>query len=165
MRINLLIVLLLISLSLQAQIGYQLAVLNNATGEPRANESVKVDLTITNSAGGTVFTGSQTAMTNEFGIASLTVGDSETFANVDWNKLPLYISATVDGKLIAKTQILSVPVAEYVKYTGTLSKELLCSKVWKRWSTEYTFYEDGTYKKSDYDYPDIYLEYTLYVET
>ena len=116
-----------------AQIGYQVALLNTATGEARANETVTVELTINNSAGTTIYSGSQTATTNELGILSLAVGDATTFDNVDWSKLPLYISATVDGTLIGRTQILNVPVAEYAKRTGTLTvgKTLLwCVEKW-----------------------------------
>lgn len=148
-------------MSTHAQIGYQVAILNSATGEPRANESVKVDLSITNSAGGTIFSGSQTAMTNEFGIASLAVGNSETFSGVDWNKLPLYISATVDGHLISKTQILSVPLAEYAKTSGNIITEDMLLGTWAiNWKEsgpgyngaivtvnfvlKYTFSSDGT---------------------
>lgn len=113
-----------------AQIGYQVALINNATGEPRALETVAVDVEISNSAGVVIATSRQSATTNELGLLSLTVGDSDTFANVDWTKLPLFISATVDGTLIGKTQILSVPVAEYAKHTGELTVEKLCSKTW-----------------------------------
>ena len=38
-----------------SQIGYQVALINNATGEPRAMETVRVDLEITNSAGNVIF--------------------------------------------------------------------------------------------------------------
>ena len=123
----------LISFCANAQIGYQVALLNTATGEARANETVTVELTISDSAGATIYTGSQTATTNELGILSLAVGDATTFDNVDWSKLPLYISATVDGTLIGRTQILNVPVAEYAKRTGTLTvgKTLLwCVEKW-----------------------------------
>lgn len=48
-----------------------------------------------------------------------------TFADVDWTKLPFYIEATVDGTLIGKSQLLSVPVAEYAKRTDELPKELI----------------------------------------
>ena len=115
---------------ISAQIGYQVTVLDTATGEPRANESISATITITDAAGGTICSDVKTATTDEFGVLSLEVGNSDTFADVDWNKLPLYISATVDGVMIGRTQVLSVPVAEYAKQTGTLTKEILCSKTW-----------------------------------
>jgi len=129
-----------------AQIGYQVALLNTATGEARANETVSVSLTISNSAGTAIYSGSQTATTNEFGILSLSVGDATTFDGVDWSKLPFYISATVDGTLIGKTQILNVPVAEYAKRTGVLTKEILCSKTWHGMliNSDLSFFSNGS---------------------
>ena len=114
----------------KAQIGYQVTVLDNASGEPRANESITATISISDAAGGTICSDVKTATTDEFGVLSLEVGNSGTFANVDWNKLPLYISATVDGVMIGRTQILSVPVAEHAKHSGTLTKEILCSRTW-----------------------------------
>lgn len=136
------------------QIGYQVALLDKATGEPRVNETVAVDLTISDSAGGTIYSGSQTATTNEFGMLSLAVGDTTTFSNVDWSKLPLFISATVDGTLLGRTQILSVPVAEHAKHTGTLTKEKLCSKIWTSDNSFYTwtFKLDGTFTKTEREF-------------
>lgn len=115
-------------LSSNAQIGYQVALINNATGEPRAMENVSVNLSITNNEGKTLYSGTQSATTNDFGILSLSVGDANTFKNVDWTKLPFFISAEVDGILIGKTQILSVPVAEHANHTGYLSPEKLNGK-------------------------------------
>lgn len=98
-----------------AQIGYQVALLNTATGKPRAGETVNATVTLTNKESTVIYTGTQKATTNDFGILSLTIGDADTFKNVDWSKLPLYISVSVDGVLIGKSQVLSVPVAETAK--------------------------------------------------
>ncbi len=123
---------ILMAFTAKAQIGYQVTVLDTATGEPRANETITATISISDAAGGTICSDVKTATTDEFGVLSLEVGNSGTFANVDWNKLPLYISATVDGVMIGRTQVLSVPVAEYAKQTGTLTKEILCSKTWTK---------------------------------
>ncbi len=112
-----------------AQIGYQVSLLNSATGEPRANETVGVTLEITNSEGAVVCQESTSATTNEFGVLSLSVGSSNTFANMDWSKLPLYISATVDGVMVGRSQILTVPVAEAAKTLVNVDPELIC-KTW-----------------------------------
>ena len=96
----------------QAQIGYQVSLLNTATGEPRANVTVSAEVTITDSEGNTIHTGTQQATTNDFGVLSLTVGDAATFANADTGKMPFFIAVSVDGTLIGRSQILSVPVAE-----------------------------------------------------
>ena len=50
----------------QAQIGYQVSLLNTATGEPRANVTVSAEVTITDSEGNTIHTGTQQATTNDF---------------------------------------------------------------------------------------------------
>ena len=98
-----------------AQIGYQIALLNTATGEARANTSVNATVTITDSANGVVYTGTQRVTSNDFGILSLVIGDANTFSNVDTSKMPFFIEVSVDGTLIGKSQILSVPVAEVAK--------------------------------------------------
>ena len=120
-----------------AQIGYQVSLLNNATGEPRANETVAVTVKITNSEGGTVCSETKTETTNDFGVLSMTVGSDAVFAKTDWSKLPFYISATVDGILIGRSQLLSVPVAECAK-TLPSCKDKIMSKTWKR-----TFYDNS----------------------
>ena len=124
------IVVMMCSLSASAQIGYQVSVLDQATGEPRANENVSVLIELTNSAGDVILAESKAAVTNDFGVVSLQIGSESTFDGMDWSKLPLFISATVDGVLIGKSQVLTVPVAEYAKKTGVLTKEILCGKTW-----------------------------------
>ena len=96
----------------RAQVGYQVSLLNTATGEPRANVTVNAQVTITDSQDKTIYNGTQKATSNDFGVLSLTVGDANTFAEAGTSKWPLFISVTVDGTLIGKSQILSVPIAE-----------------------------------------------------
>ena len=119
---------LLLSFAAQAQIGYQVTLLNTATGEPRANETVNITVEITNSEGSVVRSETKSATTNDFGILSVAVGNSETFAETDWSKLPFFISATVDGVMIGKSQLLSVPGAEHAKHTKQLTREYLNGK-------------------------------------
>ena len=138
------------SIATFAQIGYQVSLLNSATGQPRAGETVTVDIKLTNCENTEVYTTRQKATSNDFGVLSLSVGDAQTFENLDWNKLPLYIEVSIDGVLIAKSQVLSVPVAEYAKKSGfVLTKELLISKKWcaseYNSTTTLTFHEDGTW--------------------
>ena len=123
-----------------AQIGYQVSLLDQATGAPRVNEYVTVKIDLTDNAGSVICSETHSATTNEFGIISVTIGDADTFARMDWSRLPLWISATVEGVVIGKSQVLNVPVAEYAKRTGLLTKEKLCSKSW----TCSTYYDDGT---------------------
>ncbi len=122
--------------SIFPQIGYQVSLLNSATGQPRAGETVTVDIKLTNSENATVYTTQQKATSNDFGVLSLSVGDAQTFEELDWNKLPLYIEVSIDGVLIAKSQVLSVPVAEYAKKSGlVLTKEFLTSRSWEVYSS------------------------------
>ena len=98
------------ALSANAQIGYQVSLLDNATGEPRADETVTVEIAITDSNGKAICSERKSATTNDFGVLSLTVGNSSTFTDADWSALPFFISATVDGTLIGRSQILNVPI-------------------------------------------------------
>lgn len=114
---------LLFTLVGNAQIGYQVSLLNTATGEPRANETVSCVVELKNSEGRVICSETKSATSNDLGVISLSVGNAKTFDNMDWSKLPLYVSVTVDGKLIGQSQVLTVPVAEYAKKTGTLTYE------------------------------------------
>ncbi len=118
------------SLTSTAQIGYQVALLNQKTGEPRTNETVSVTINITDNAGTMVCSETKSATTNGAGILSLEVGNATTFDNTQWDKLPLWVSATVDGITIGRTQILSVPVAEYAKRIDSLDKKLIIGRSW-----------------------------------
>lgn len=120
--------LLFIATMSYAQIGYQVSLLNTATGEPRANETVSCVIELTNSEGTVICSETKTATSNDFGVISLTVGNEKTFENMDWNKLPLFVSVTIGGKLIGQSQVLTVPVAEYAKKTGTLTYENIGQK-------------------------------------
>ena len=148
-RYNVIMLLLFIANTAFAQIGYQVSLLNSATGQPRAGETVTVDIKLTNCENTTVYTTQQKATSNDFGVLSLSVGDAKTFDELDWNKLPLYIEVSIDGVLIAKSQVLSVPVAEYAKKSGfVLTKELLASKTWKCYGVSFSFSVDGMGVKS-----------------
>ena len=98
-----------------AQIGYQVSLLNASTGEPRANVSVEAEVTITNSDDEEIYKGTQRATSNDFGVIQLTVGNQSTFKDVDWSKRPFFIEVSVDGTVIGKSQILTVPIAEAAK--------------------------------------------------
>ena len=127
-----------------AQIGYQVAVVDQTTGEPKVNTSVSVTVTITDNAGAEITKTTQSATTNDFGVVSLQIGNESTFADTDWSKLPLWISATVDGVSLGKTQILTVPVAEHAKHAGHLTVKKLVGK----WTCSYmsiTFNSSGSF--------------------
>lgn len=151
-----------------AQIGYQVSLLNSATGEPRVAETVNVEVTLSNSEGGIICTEKKTETTNDFGILSLVIGNQNTFVDVDWTKLPFFISVSVDGKLVGKTQILTVPVAEYAKKTGVLTKEMLVG-TWickGRESKSLSFSLEGTctYKEGTLDGDFLSNSFNYYIE-
>lgn len=141
-----------------AQIGYQVSLLNNATGEPRANVTVNATVAITNSVGGVIYSGTQSVTSNDFGILQLTVGNEDTFKNVDWSKLPLFIEVSVDGAMIAKSQILSVPVAEVAKRLAPAITPEELEGFWVfsdsggyTFNKDYTGYDDNEGEKFTYE--------------
>lgn len=125
-----------------AQIAYQVSLLNASTGEPRANVSVEAEVTITNSDDKEIYKGTKSATSNDFGVIQLTVGNQSTFKDVDWSKLPFFIEVSVDGTVIGKSQILTVPLAEAAKYLapGIDIEDIVGT--WNNGST--TFYNNGT---------------------
>ena len=127
-----------------AQIGYQVAVVDQATGEPKVNASVSVTVTITDNAGAEITKTTQSVTTNDFGVVSLQIGNESTFADTDWSKLPLWISATVDDVSLGKTQILTVPVAEHAMHTGHLTVKKLVGK-WTSDLYSIKFNSSGSY--------------------
>lgn len=139
-----------------AQIGYQVSLLNASTGEPRANVSVEAEVTITNSDDEEIYKGTQRATSNDFGVIQLTVGNQSTFKDVDWSKLPFFIEVSVDGTVIGKSQILTVPIAEAAKYLapGIDIDDLVGTWSWKSYYGEvysFTFRRDfsGTLNAKD----------------
>lgn len=136
--------------SANAQIGYQVSLLNSATGEPRSNETVSANIVITDAQNKTVYSTTQSATTNDFGILSFVVGNADTFKDVAIGRLPLYISVTVGGTLIGKSQILNVPVAEVANtLKSDFTLEELCGKEWIVEDDDYegygvTFHTNGT---------------------
>lgn len=91
---------------------------------------------------------------NDFGVLSLSIGNADTFANVDFSKMPFYIEVSANGVNIGKSQILSVPVAEYAKRTGELTKEMLVGT----WVCEFDRNVENSGSFYD-DYSESYLSY------
>ena len=133
---------LLLHRDMQAQIGYQVSLLNKTTGKPRANVTVDAEVTITNSDDEEIYKGTQRATSNDLGVVQLKVGNQGTFKDVNWNKLPFFIEVSVDGTVIGKSQILTVPIAEAAKYLapGIDIEDIVGT--WNNGST--TFYNNGT---------------------
>lgn len=152
-----------INVQTSAQIGYQVSLLNSATGEPKVHTTVNAQVTLTNSLDEIILTENKSVTSNDFGVLSFTIGNENTLKEVDWNKLPFYISVKVDGVLIGKSQVLSVPVAEYAKQAGPIiTKEMLMGKKWiykdklLGGEEEYAIY---TFEKDKYTF-EYYSSYT-----
>ena len=150
---------MLLAFSTSAQVGYQVSLLDTKSGEPRANEKTTVLVKISDSKGNIICNETQSVTSDAFGVLSLTVGNETTFSNVDWNNLPLSISASVDGILIGSSSVLNVPVAEYAKATGVLTMEMLVGRTISMYEDcSMTFASNGiaTYVISDLDVPQTY---------
>ena len=150
-------------LSLSAQIGYQVALLNTATGKPRAGETVNVTIEIGDKKSHLIWRETQTVTSNDFGILSLTVGNENTFKNANWTNLPFFIAVWVDDVLIGRTQILSVPVAEAAKGGAPAFPIEDLLGTWTKGDAYVTFKEDGTcsgrWTKGSKDYDDSFSGY------
>lgn len=133
---------------MNSQIGYQFAVIDQYTGEKKTNTAVFVEISIIDNEGNSVFNGSYQTTTNDFGVASLQIGDDNMFDKMNWDNLPLFISALIDGNIeLPTTQILSVPVAEYAKRSGdtnSLTIDMLVGKTWKHSDKTLIFNDDYT---------------------
>ncbi len=142
------------TIGLNAQIGYQVAVMDQSTGQPKANKEVSVKVDLMDNTGAIIATTSQSATTNDFGVVSIQIGNSSTFDDMDWSKLPLWVSATVDGVSVGKTQVLTVPVAEHANHYGLLTPEKLAGTwTYSNDGTEstYHFSSSGTYTYIRYE--------------
>ena len=130
----------------KAQIGYQISLLNMATGEARANETVTVSISLSNNANEVFYSETKSATTNDFGVLSLSIGNADTFKDVDLTKMPFFIEVTANGVMVGKSQILSVPVAEVAKQLAPMDKNLIVGEWMKRngFETIVTFNENGT---------------------
>lgn len=148
LRLLALIILMgMVCVGASAQIGYQVALLNSATGEARANERVTVNISLSNSANEVFYEETKQATTNDFGVLSLTIGNENTFSQVDFSKLPFFISVTVNDVLVGRTQVLTVPIAEASKKLVPVAKEKIVGRQWVIKGDNdkiIIFYEDGT---------------------
>lgn len=140
----------------KAQMGYQISLLNTATGEPRANETVTVSVSLSNNANEVFYSETKSATTNDFGVLSLSIGNADTFKNVDLSKMPFFIEVTANGVMIGKSQMLSVPVAEVAKQLAPIDKSEIVG-AWNGvvngaglYNVTYFFNENGTGNKITY---------------
>ena len=117
--------LLMVVLGISAQVPYAFnyqAVLRNADGSVRANESVTLQIRITNELGIPAYEEVHQTMTSEFGLIRVVIGEGTTtqeLSFVDWSSGPYYIDLIVNGVHLGSSQLLSVPYALYAASGNT----------------------------------------------
>ena len=91
------------------------AVLRNAQGEIRQNESVvvKIEIRKNSSSGTVVYSETYNTTTSNFGFVNLNVGtlNPSGFASIDWSNGPYFVKIYVDGSAMGSNQLFSVPYA------------------------------------------------------
>ncbi|MCB9331222.1 MAG: hypothetical protein H6574_09090 [Lewinellaceae bacterium] len=99
-------------------INYQ-AIARNPQGQPIANKTVSIQISILNGSisGPAVYVETHQLTTNQFGLFTLGIGlgtaQSGTFATIDWASAPKFLKVNIDNTLQGVTQLLSVPYALY----------------------------------------------------
>lgn len=114
-------------------INYQ-AVARDVSGNPLASQTVAVVFTIrsNNPTGPIVYSESQTAATNQFGLFTLTIGstDPATFSAIAWSTDKFFLEVNVNGNPMGTTQFLSVPYAYHSKTADSIVSPTL--RVWTK---------------------------------
>ncbi|MHB8261550.1 MAG: beta strand repeat-containing protein [Bacteroidia bacterium] len=105
-------------------INYQ-GVARNNLGAAISNTGISVQFQLhQGSAGGAViFTETQSATTDTFGLFSLVIGSVSTaqFNTINWSAGNLFLQIDINGSPIATTQLMSVPYALYAGSAGSSS--------------------------------------------
>jgi len=148
-KILLLVVLVSLFTSVYCQtpqgFSYQ-AVIRNSSGQPIANQSIRIRISLTNSVGTSYYTESIPLTTTSLGVANLNIGNSEgtvelgSLSSVPWSSGGIYIKLEVDPaggtsyiQLGDLTKLQSVPYAQFASTTTPISG-----------STGQTLYHNGT---------------------
>ena len=120
------LIIFLISFSTYSQspqgFNYQ-AIVRDAAGNIRANQGVQFIFEIQDVTGNSVYTESQTIVTNKYGLADgIVIGKGATvdnFADIDWGNGTFYVNVKVDGVEMGTSQLMSVPYALYALKAGS----------------------------------------------
>jgi hypothetical protein len=101
------------------------AMLRSPNGVPMANKNITlvVDLIRDHIDGPSIYLESHEVQTNEMGMVSLKIGDTDFFDEIDWKQGPYFMSITVDGIHMGTSQLLSVPYALYAKNAGNIEDD------------------------------------------
>lgn len=118
---SLLIALLVASYSQAPNAFNYQAILRNADGTVKANETVSLQISIVNDLGASVYLEIHNTTTSELGLVSLIIGEgttSDDLSTVDWSNGPYFIDITVNGVNLGSSPLLSVPYALYADRAG-----------------------------------------------
>jgi trimeric autotransporter adhesin len=111
-------------------INYQ-AVARDASGNLLENQNISVRFSILEDSptGNMVYSESQIAMTNEYGLFTLSIGNgtilSGNFSDIDWSSGNIYLKVEIDEnggnnyKVIGTTKFMYVPYALYAEKSGS----------------------------------------------
>ena len=119
--VTLLVILTNIYAQLPQLMNYQAVVRSNTQGQPVSNTVVNFNFQIHDSiaGGNVVFSETDTVTTNQFGLASIQIGNSSSLVNVNWGTGNKYLQVEVDitggtnFSDMGTSQLLTVPYAMY----------------------------------------------------
>lgn len=109
------------------QIKYQ-AVARDASGDPMANESINLQISILpgNAEATAIFTEQHALTTSAQGLLAVDIGTGTpvtgTFDAIDWSAGPYFLKVALNGTLMGTSQLVSVPYALHAK-TATQAEE------------------------------------------
>jgi hypothetical protein len=98
------------------------AILRDSDGNPKANETVTLQISIVTDIGTSVYLETHNTKTNELGIVNVVIGEgtgTKELSAVDWSNGPYFLNIKVNGVTMGSSPLLSVPYALYAGTSGT----------------------------------------------
>jgi len=109
------------------------SILRDSSGNPIQQQSVTVDITITEQSanGNAIYQENHTVTTSDIGLISIVIGNgnatSGNFQNIDWSSGPHFVtsSSTPAGgtAITGSSQLLSVPYAKFASVSGQTNQQ------------------------------------------
>jgi microcystin-dependent protein len=115
----------IITVSAQAPqfVNYQ-AVIWDSEGNPRNNENVTIEISITDAGGTTIYSEQHNAVTGNAGAVALKIGQGTAttgnFSDIQWNSGTYSVSVNVDGNDTGTSKLASVPYALFAEKAGNV---------------------------------------------
>jgi len=105
------------------------ALIRDSNGDPMESQNVSIDVEIMSDS--VVFTETHEVTTNLHGMVSLQIGavNDSTLGGVDFAADTFFIEVSVDGELLGKSQLLSVPYAMHAKTSSSFSGDMNNEKI------------------------------------